>query len=326
MGIVDLPAYTDYWSREFRYGAIADIMPLKKFQLIRIYIHFNNNLLDDGDRYFKVRPLLQKVRQNFLNVPHETRFSVDEMMVPYKGKKAGNRKQYVKNKPKKWGYKIFVRAGISGFVYDFIIYGGEDTFRYDPLTPEESSFGLGAKIVLALCKNIPDRACSVVYFDNFFTSMELVNYLREQMGIFSLGTIRSNRLRGAENKLLPDKVLKKKSKGTYSQVVCNKNKLCVVKCNPKDIQKTMAPHAGREASASGACHTARRPPPPPPPAVRRPALRRAPTPGPRAPPLRTRQTLRDLRAALTGRSTPPTMCAVDKFRSNEINEKEYSRY
>ncbi|CAH4037435.1 unnamed protein product [Pieris brassicae] len=150
-------------------------MTLKKFQQIRRYIHFNDNLLDDGDRYFKVRPLIEKVRANFLRVPHETRFSIDEMMVPYKGKKVGNRKQYIKSKPRKWNYKIFVRAGVSGFIYDFLVYGGEDTFRY------------------------------------FFTSLELIHMLRYNMCIFSLGTIRSNRLRGAEQKLIPDKALKKKA-------------------------------------------------------------------------------------------------------------------
>lgn len=229
MGIIKLPAYTDYWSKEFRCSLIADVMPLKKFQAIRRYVHLNNNLLDDGDRYFKIRPLIQMIRQNFLKVPHETRFSIDEMMVPYKGKKAGNRKQYVKNKPKKWGFKIFVRAGVSGFIYDFIVYGGDDTFRYNELSQDEESLGLGAKVVIALCKSIPDPACSVVYFDNFFTSLELICYLRNEMGIFSLGTIRSNRLRGAEKKLSTDKVLRKKSRGSHSQVVCNSNKLCIVK-------------------------------------------------------------------------------------------------
>lgn len=229
MGIVDMPAYTDYWSRELRYSLIADVMTLKKFQQLRRYIHFNNNLLDDGDRYFKIRPFVEKLRANFLKIPHEDKFSIDEMMVPYKGKKAGNRKQYVKNKPKKWGYKIFVRAGVSGFVYDFLIYGGEDTFRLVDLSPLEMSFGLGAKVVLALCKTIPDPACKVVYFDNFFTSLELINYLREELGIFSLGTIRTNRLRGAEKKLPTDKELKKKPRGSHSQVVCNSNKVSVVK-------------------------------------------------------------------------------------------------
>lgn len=70
-------------------------MPLKKIQQIRRYIHFNDNLLDHGDRYFKARPLIEKVRANFLKVPHKTSSSIDEMMVPYKDKKAGNRKQYI---------------------------------------------------------------------------------------------------------------------------------------------------------------------------------------------------------------------------------------
>lgn len=77
MGIVKLPAYTDYWLHEYRYPAIADVMSLKKFQSIRRYIHFNNNLLDDGDRHFKIRPLIQMVRDSFPKIPHETRFSVD---------------------------------------------------------------------------------------------------------------------------------------------------------------------------------------------------------------------------------------------------------
>lgn len=51
MGIVKLPAYTDYWSHEYRYPAIADVMSLKKL-----------------------------VRDSFLKIPHETRFSVDSSL------------------------------------------------------------------------------------------------------------------------------------------------------------------------------------------------------------------------------------------------------
>ena len=128
-------------------------------------------------------------------------------MVPHKGTRAGSRKQYIKNKPKKWGYKIFVRAGVSGIVYDFLIYGGDDTFRFHSFTDEEISMGLGSKVVLALAKSIRQPACKVLCFDNFFTSIELLQYLRKECGIFGIGTIRSNRLRGAEKKLPTDKNL-----------------------------------------------------------------------------------------------------------------------
>ncbi|KOB72988.1 Uncharacterized protein OBRU01_11452 [Operophtera brumata] len=204
-------------------------MTLKRFQLLRRYIHFNDNLKDDGDGYYKVRPLLKRIRENCLHVEEETRFSIDEMMVPHKGTRAGSRKQYIKNKPKKWGFKIFVRAGVSGIVYDFLIYGGDDTFRFNSFTDEENGMGLGSKVVLALAKSIRQPACKVLCFDNFFTSIELLQHLRNEYGIFSLGTIRQNRLRGAEVKLPTDKNLKKKGRGFHAQVVCNKNKIVIVK-------------------------------------------------------------------------------------------------
>lgn len=229
MGIVKMPAYTDYWSTKCRYEKVAGVMTLKKFQSIRKFLHFNDNLRDDGDRYYKIRPLLQIVRANCLKVEEETRFSVDEMMVPHKGTRAGSRKQYIKNKPKKWGFKIFVRAGVSGIVYDFLVYGGEDTFRFNTFSEQENSMGLGAKVVLALAHSIHQPACKIICFDNFFTSIELLHRLREVYGIFSVGTIRQNRLRGAENKLPTDKNLKKRGRGSHAQVVCNKNKIAVVK-------------------------------------------------------------------------------------------------
>ncbi|VVC86705.1 unnamed protein product [Leptidea sinapis] len=52
--------------------------------------------------------------------------------------------------------------------------------------------GWGTKAVLRLCKTIKNMAC-VVYFDNFYTSLEMIHYLGESYGIFSLGTIRTNR-------------------------------------------------------------------------------------------------------------------------------------
>lgn len=68
--------------------------------------------MENSDRYFKIRPVMEKIRQNCLKTEEEEQYSIDEMMMPYKGKKAGNRRQYLPNKPKKWGFKNFVRAGV----------------------------------------------------------------------------------------------------------------------------------------------------------------------------------------------------------------------
>lgn len=229
MGIVDMPSYTDYWSNDLRYEKVASTMSLKRFQAIRRYIHFSNNELTENqsDRYYKIRPLLELVRKNFLSIPEEGSYSIDEMMVPYKGKKAGNRRQYVKNKPKKWGFKIFVRSGVSGMIYDFIVYGGEGTFRGYKFSNAEDLLGVGAKVVISLCKSIVKPTCSFVFFDNFFCSLELIVLLREKYGILSLGTVRSDRLRQCP--LQPDKVLAKKGRGSYDMAVDNDHKVCVVK-------------------------------------------------------------------------------------------------
>lgn len=71
MGVVTMPAYTEYWSNFLRFNKIADIMSLKRFQQIRRNLHFVDNLRDDGDRYYKIRPFLEKVRLSCLKVEEE---------------------------------------------------------------------------------------------------------------------------------------------------------------------------------------------------------------------------------------------------------------
>jgi len=229
MSIVSMPAYTDFWSTNLRYEPIASVMPLKRYKLLRRQLHFVDNLtIDQSDRYAKIRPILEHVKQNFLSVEQGKRFSIDEMMIPYKGTKAGTRRQYIRNKPKKWGFKMFVRAGVDGFVYDLFPYGGENTFHRTTFTNYENRFfGLGQKVVIEFSKSIPDKSLSVLYFDNWFTSLELVSYLRKKFGILSLGTIQQNRLRGCN--IIPDKQLLKKGRGNYSTKSDNKKKISVVK-------------------------------------------------------------------------------------------------
>jgi len=74
-------------------------------------------------------------------------------------------------------------------------------------------FGLGQKIIVELIKSIPYKPLTVVCFDNWFTSLELVTYLRKSFGILSLGTIQQNRLRGCN--IIADKPLLKKGRGSY---------------------------------------------------------------------------------------------------------------
>lgn len=221
MGIIDLPSYQDYWANSTRIEQVASLMPIRRFKTLRRYIHFNNNndiTENTTDRYFKIRPFIEKIRANIRNFHTENQYSVDETMVAYKGTRAGNLRQYIKNKPHKWGYKFFVIAGVSGYILDFIPYQGSTTFLQlvgtrNEITKEESDLGVGASIVIALSKSLHDQDNTSLFFDNYFAGLPLFLYLKNKMNIYSLGTLRSNRIAGCP--IDTDKVLQKQGRGKY---------------------------------------------------------------------------------------------------------------
>ena len=107
MGVVPLPSLEDYWATTTKVHQVASLMSSKRFSLIRRTIHFNDNtkVKDSTDRFFKVRPLVESIRSACLNVPETPRQSIDEVMVAYKGRTAGNLRQYIK-KGNKVGIQI----------------------------------------------------------------------------------------------------------------------------------------------------------------------------------------------------------------------------
>lgn len=57
IGVVKMPSYLDYWSSQLRYLRVAEIMPLKKYQQIRRFMHFTKNSEESTDRFHKIRPV-----------------------------------------------------------------------------------------------------------------------------------------------------------------------------------------------------------------------------------------------------------------------------
>ncbi|XP_061591810.1 piggyBac transposable element-derived protein 2-like [Cololabis saira] len=215
MGIFNFPAIDDYWDLDSRFDVTADIMSKKRFKLLRRFIHFNDNQQCDGnpDRFYKIRPLFEMLREQCLLIPSTYKQSVDEVMVSYKGTRAGTLRQYIANKPNKWGYKIFCRASPSGIIHDLLLYQGPSTFFNRDLSEEERQLPLGSKVVTTLCKTITQPRLSVVFCDDYFTSFKLVHSLEINLGIKCVGTVRSNRIGGAT--LMEDKDLKKRGRGAF---------------------------------------------------------------------------------------------------------------
>ncbi|KRZ65537.1 PiggyBac transposable element-derived protein 1 [Trichinella papuae] len=110
-------------------------------------------------------------------------------------------KQYIPCKPNKWGFKVISRAGKSGLRYDFEFYDMKNLIVEDPLPFQPANY------VLKLCETLPKNSNYKLFFDNYYTFLELQLRLK-RMGILSCGTIRSNRLRGCP--LLSENELKSK--------------------------------------------------------------------------------------------------------------------
>lgn len=152
------------------------------------------------DRLHKIRPMINHLKKKFKETFYPSRhLSVDESMIPFKGR--SSMKQYMPNKPIKRGFKVWVLAcAETGYAVDFNVYTGKQE------SGAKKSFGLGENVVLSLSEDLQNkRYC--IYFDNFFTSIPLLETLLEQ-GTFGTGTLRANRKHYAKEKLKIDKKMK----------------------------------------------------------------------------------------------------------------------
>ena len=109
MSIVKMPCTRDYWDKKMRYDKIADIMPIKRFEQIKRFLHVSDNMQmpkDCPDKLFKIRPIIDAFKERFQMIAPTEDLCIDEQMVPFKGRSKS--KPYNPQKPKKWGYKLCV--------------------------------------------------------------------------------------------------------------------------------------------------------------------------------------------------------------------------
>lgn len=191
MSINRLPSIDDYWSMNanLRYAPVADWISRDRFRDLQKYLHFvdNDTLVPRGqrghDRLGKVRPVLDYVTAKCREVYMPQReVAVDEAMIKFQGR--SSLKQYMPLKPIKRGIKVWVLGDShNGYFVDFTVYTGKQG--------NEAVKGLGSQVVLSLTAQLQGKH-HVVYFDNFFTSVELLEELL-QWGVYACGTVRSNR-------------------------------------------------------------------------------------------------------------------------------------
>ena len=214
MGYHKLPTVRSYWSTvdDVHVEYVSQIMPVLRFEKLKNFLHFANN--DEVpekdhpnyDRAYKVRHVINQNNNNaFQNCGEpERQQSIDERMVKFKGHSI--MRQYIKNKPVKWGFKLWMRRGAkSGYTFEIDVYTGKSSNQL-------AFVGLGERAVVDLTNTLIGTGC-MIFMDNFFSSPYLFATLHNH-GLMATATVRPNR------KYLPKKLKADKEMTKGDDVLC----------------------------------------------------------------------------------------------------------
>lgn len=231
-GYVPYPRRKLYWEKDkdVHNQLVSEALSRDRFDYImRVFHMADNNDLSTNDKFSKIRPLFKLLNENFLKfAPEKEHHSVDEAMVPYFGRHGC--KQFIKGKPIRWGYKLWVGCTRVGYINWFEPYQGASTH----VSPQYKDMGVGAGVVLTYVDRLRSRwpeSKFHIFFDNFFSSMTLLDLLSANH-IRGTGTIRSNRI---PRNPLKTTELKKSARGTHDYKADVDKKLTIVSWHDNSI-------------------------------------------------------------------------------------------
>ncbi|XP_028420356.1 piggyBac transposable element-derived protein 4 [Perca flavescens] len=198
MGIIDTPNITDYWRRSelYTFSFPSSVMSGRRFKAVSRAIHLSDPADDlkrgtaGYDRLCKIKPMYDEVRQACMANyhPHQC-IAIDERMVASKARNGV--RQYMKNKPVQWGYKLFVLAdSANGYTWDFFVYKGKMSRIVK---------GLSYDTVMRLVNTQVMGTGYKLFVDNFYTSPDLFRDLLARK-IWACGTIRQHQIGFPKNR------------------------------------------------------------------------------------------------------------------------------
>ena len=221
MGNLRFPRIRMYWQRATKVDTIANALPVNRYFQLRSNLHVNAARDPHPEnKFWKVQPVVDAVRDRCRKLPREEFTSVDEQLIPFTGRVPA--KQFIKSKPNPVGVKNFVICGKSGRAQAFELYQDAGTGIPD----DTKHLGLGALVVLRLAETTPKQKNHKVCFDNYFTGMRLIRELKMK-GIHSVGVVKSNRFMGCV--LKTEKELKKEGRGSMDSKISDEGDISVVR-------------------------------------------------------------------------------------------------
>ncbi|GFQ83331.1 chimeric ERCC6-PGBD3 protein [Trichonephila clavata] len=218
-GYHSLPQEQMYWSEEedIDIGIVRKCMSKNRYIEIKRNLHFSDNtniplINGNKDRLFKIRPILDELNKAFMQFGvFSYNICIDEQRVRYYGHHF--LKQFIRGKPIRFGFKQWAMCcGVTGYCYNADIYEGKPSRISEEDNLEGDTYGLGVSVILNKIATIdkPEEHC--FYFDNFFTSFDLLKNLKER-NIPATGTVRCNRMNKCPIKT--DKEMKKEFRGAF---------------------------------------------------------------------------------------------------------------
>ncbi|XP_029941039.1 piggyBac transposable element-derived protein 4-like isoform X2 [Salarias fasciatus] len=196
-GLVQVHARSDMWCKEWPYnfGFPGSSMTRDRFEAIFWSLHLCSIEEDEAnkrrkgtsahDRLVKIKPLYNQIITACTSLYQPGReITINERMVASKAR-IGFR-QYMKDKPTRFGYKLFVLADSStGYTWNFFIYQGKTT------NPQGEGLTYTSVMDLMNFNLLGDGYH--LYADNFYLSSALFNKLSAHNTV-ACGTIRQTRI------------------------------------------------------------------------------------------------------------------------------------
>ena len=180
MGIDKKPSYHMHWKSEDAWDSnlIKSTMTRDRFQYILGKFCIGSPSKDD--KLARIRKLADHIEKTSreLYTPRRN-LAIDESMIGFRGRHS--LKQYMPNKPTKYGFKAFLLCeSVSGYCLSCIFFcgKGDDQFKIKPLC---------LKLVSGY-ENVNHH----VFTDNYYTSVGLADLFFER-GIYLTGTLRKKK-------------------------------------------------------------------------------------------------------------------------------------
>jgi hypothetical protein len=189
LSISNVRSYRSVWDHKSTQYllSISQLMSRNRFEEISAFLHVVSPEEEQANSDHPLKKILQcqdYIKQKCFDCYQPLQeLSVDERMV--RSKARSHFKQYMKDKPTKWGYKYWVIADILGYTIDFDVYYGAT--QQNEVHPN----GLAYAVIMKLVEPFRFQGYHV-YCDNFYTSPLLFTDLFSD-GIPATGTLRTNR-------------------------------------------------------------------------------------------------------------------------------------